>query len=388
MSAVELPRALARHGADALASDAPARLERLRPFHTLDALRGVAALVVLLFHAGFFFGIAPPAEGYLAVDLFFAMSGFVIAYRYEADLQRGLGFVAFVALRLRRLYPLFLLGTILGVLPAILAVALGHTDPLHEGAVEALPLALLMLPSHALAFARQEVYPLNFVAWSLALELLVNVAWAATHRVWTIRNLGWLLSAAALCLGLVAWANGSLNVGYDWDNAFGGLPRVVYGFGVGILLFKLRDLRLGVVLPRVPWWALVVLVPALLFVDPSRFGPAWARPLFDLVFITLIVPTIVRAAIASEPSPAARGVCALAGLYSYVLYSLHVGFVGLYLRLEDRLHLDLSTTSPARALAFAAGLAVLCVVAHVGYDKPVRRRLARWGTPVRAATGG
>ena len=359
----------------------PHALGRLRTFHTLDALRGVAALVVLFFHAGFFFGVAPPAEGYLAVDLFFAMSGFVIAYRYEADLARGLGLGAFVALRLRRLYPLFLLGTILGLLPALAAVVGGHADRSHEGMLAAFPLALLMLPAHTVYPAIRELYPLNFVSWSLALELIINVAWAASHRVWTVRNLVCLLAFSLALLIVTALANGSLNVGYNWETLFGGLPRVVYGFGFGVLLFKLRDLRS--LLPRVPWWVLVVLVPALLVLDPTRLGVAWARPVFDIVFVAAVVPAIVRAAVSTEPAPAARGLCARAGVFSYVLYSLHIGFIGLYLRLEDRLHFDITTTSPPRAIAFAAGLVALCWVAHVGYDKPVRRWLGGRRMPLR-----
>ena len=374
--------ASATHGLDALATDRTGTLARLRTFHTLDALRGVAALIVLFFHAGFFFGVAPPAEGYLAVDLFFAMSGFVIAYRYEDDLAKGLSVGAFMALRLRRLYPLFLLGTVLGVLPALASLAGGHPDTLHEGLLAAFPFALFMLPSHTVAAELKDFYPLNFVSWSLALELLVNVAWAATYRFWTVRHLVHLLVASLLCLCVIAFANGSLNVGYDWDNALGGLPRVAYGFGFGVLLFKLRDTRLS--LPRVPWWGLVALVPALLVLDPAWLG-AWARPLFDILFVALVVPTIVRAALVNEPPPAARGLCALAGVLSYVLYSLHIGYVGLFLRLEERLHLDLSTTSPLRAVSFAVGLAALCWVAHVCYDKPIRRWLGSWRMPLRQA---
>ena len=382
MSAAEA--AVRTHGIDALAPEMPAALARLRTFHTLDALRGVAALVVLLFHTGFFFGIAPPAEGYLAVDLFFAMSGFVIAYRYEADLARGLSLGGFVAVRLRRLYPLFLLGTLLGLLPSLIALAGGHIDRLHQATIAAFPMALLMLPSHAVAFARQDFYPLNFVSWSLALELVVNVAWGASYRVWQVRNIVYVLVAAACCLVVIAVTNGSLNVGYDWDNALGGLPRVIYGFGFGVLLFKLKDMR--VALPRVPWWALVLAVPALLFLDPTWLGIAWARPVFDLVFVTLLAPAIVGAAILSEPPRVARGLCALAGLYSYVLYSLHIGYVGLYLRFEERMHLDLSTTSPARGVAFGVGLAALCWVAHAGYDRPVRCWLSSLRTPFRQAS--
>ena len=394
MSAVTLERAPALHGADAAVAESPARLARVRTFHTLDALRGVAAIVVLQFHAAFFFGLAPPAEGYLAVDLFFVMSGFIIAYRYDEDLRRGLRVRDFLALRLIRLYPLFLLGTVLGLVPALAAVVAGHSDHLHEGVVASFPLAVMMLPSHLAWPDLYEVYPLNYVSWSLALEIVVNLAYAASHRVWGLRNLVVLVVAAFVCLCVAAIAYGSLNIGYEWPSAPGGLPRVVFGFSLGVLIFRLRAERPAT--PRVPWWLLVVIVPVLLYLDPLRFAPTAFRPFWDLLVVGLAVPLVVVAAIANEPPKAAQGACALAGVFSYVLYSLHAPFIGLFLRGEERLHLDLDTISPLRSLSFAAVLAVACILAHLAWDKPIRRRLAarrRGGAssaarPGRLAIGG
>ena len=375
MSAVTLERAPAAHGADATRAETPARLARLRTFHTLDALRGVAAIVVLLFHAAFFFGLAPPAEGYLAVDLFFVMSGFIIAYRYDDDLRRGLKVGDFLVLRLIRLYPLFLLGAVLGLLPALVAVAAGHADRVHEGLVASFPLALLMLPSRWAFPDLTVAYPLNYVSWSLALEIVVNVAYAATHRAWSIRNLALLVAAAFVGLCVAAFAYGSLNIGFEWANAPGGLPRIVFGFGLGVLIFRLSNGRTSV---RVPWWLLVALVPVVLYLDPLRFAPAEFRPVWDLAIVALVVPALVVAAIANEPPKTAQNACALAGVFSYVLYSLHAPFIGLFLRGEERLHLDLDTISPLRSFAFAGCLVGLCVLAHVAWDKPLRRRLGAW----------
>ena len=125
MSALVDGRGVAHHGADA--SIAPVRI---RTFHTLDALRGVAAAAVLLFHAAFMYAIAPPAEGQLAVDLFFVMSGFIIAYRYDRDFARGMAVSAFVRLRLVRLYPLFFLGLVLGAVPPLAAFVTGAPNPM------------------------------------------------------------------------------------------------------------------------------------------------------------------------------------------------------------------------------------------------------------------
>ncbi len=366
-------------------ADASATLARYRTFHTLDALRGVAAIAVLLFHAAFFVEIAPPAEGYLAVDLFFVMSGFVIAYRYDVDLRNGLaghgvggqgmGVRGFLAVRLIRLYPLFLLGALLGALPAFVALATSHAEPVHRGLAESLPFALVMLPSRLALPHIGEVYPLNYVSWSLALEILANVAYAATFQFWTVRRLAALVALAVCGLVVAARAYGSLDAGYDWANIWGGLPRIVFGFGMGVLLYRLHALRPFRALA--PWWLLLMLALAMLFVDPTRVGPASIKPYWDVALVVLVVPAIVIGAVSVEPPKALRGICALAGVFSYVVYSLHAPFIGLFLRGEERLHLDLRTTSPSKAIAFVVLLAALCVVAHLAYDKPIRVRLAR-----------
>jgi peptidoglycan/LPS O-acetylase OafA/YrhL len=371
-----------RHGQDVQRSGAPAALARARTFHTLDALRGVAALSVVLFHCAFIYGIAPPAEGQIAVDLFFVMSGFIIAYRYDADLAAGLTVARFTRLRLIRLYPLFFLGSVLGALPAAMAIASGHGDGFHAELVESFPLAIFMLPSHLAAPRMGELYPLNYVAWSLALEIIVNIAYAATHRFWTTRRL--VVAIAAGFLGLVgcAIAYGTLSIGFDWANAPGGCVRILFGFAMGVLIFRLASRERGAFTP--PWWVLLVVASLVFFVDPAKVcGAAWFKPLWELVAVSVVVPAIVVAAIRTEPPREVQGACALAGLFSYVLYSLHVPFVGFFLRGEDRLHLGTRVQSSSEALVFTILLVALCVVAHAAYDKPVRRGLSRFRSGTR-----
>src|ERR1700761_1914630 len=85
-----------------------------RKFETLDGLRGIAALAVVLYHLPLpLHALAP--RGYLAVDLFFLMSGFVVAAAYEERLLSGLSTAAFALVRLKRLWPLYGLGVVLGV---------------------------------------------------------------------------------------------------------------------------------------------------------------------------------------------------------------------------------------------------------------------------------
>jgi len=229
-----------------------------------------------------------------------------------------------------------------------------------------------------------EFYPLNYVSWSLALEILVNLAYAATYRVWTNGRLAVLVAIGFVGLCAAAAAYGSLNIGYDWGNWIGGLPRILFGFALGILLFRRYAAR--PFKPRVPWWLPVVLVPAAFFFDPGSLHVAGLKPVWDVVLVTVFVPAIVIAAIGREPPKAAQGICALAGVFSYVLYSLHAPCVGLFLRAEDRLHLDVTTTSPGKAIVLTVFLVAACLIGHFAYDKPVRSRLTRLRTAWRLGT--
>ena len=358
------------HGIDAGLAVTSPTVARIRAFHTLDALRGVAALAIVFFHAAFVYGLAPPAEGQIAVDLFFVMSGFIIAYRYDTDLRRGLGVRRFALIRLIRLYPLFLLGTVLGVLPTLIAVLAGRGDALHRGLIESFPLALVMLPSRFALPTMQELYPLNYVAWSLALEIVVNIAYAATFRFWSVRHLVIVIASAFVGLCVCAGVYGRLKYGYAWPQVPVGLVRVVYGFAMGVLIFRLHAERPVAI--RVPWWLLLAAAVSIFVFDPPAYRQVW-----EVFAVGVLVPAIVVAAVVSEPPRALRPACAVAGIFSYVLYSLHAPFVGLFLRGENRVHLDLHVQTPTEAATFTALILALCVVAHVAYDQPVRRWLTR-----------
>ncbi|MWV27318.1 acyltransferase family protein [Erythrobacter sp. GH3-10] len=155
-------------------------LGRNERYHTLDAIRGVAAIVVAYYHflagAGYLGFGQPWIQGYLAVDLFFALSGFVIALSYEDKLRDGMGVGTFMMRRIIRLYPLFFLGLILGGGFLVLRAMLGATPDysVSEVALE-FGANLFMLPT-----LRQDwLFPLNIPAWSLFFRS------AGEHRVRT-----------------------------------------------------------------------------------------------------------------------------------------------------------------------------------------------------------
>ena len=145
-------------------------------FHTLDGLRGIAALAVVSLHTKDVMGGLPFPRAYLAVDLFFIMSGIVIAYAYDRRLAGEMTARQFMLARLVRLYPLYILGTVIFTAGIAIGLASGIPFELWNGDKllwAALP-AFFMLPSYAEGFST--LYPLNGPTWSLMLDLCVNCA--------------------------------------------------------------------------------------------------------------------------------------------------------------------------------------------------------------------
>ena len=156
-------------------------------YDTLDALRGLAALAVMLDHFTQHYGglrLFPSSP--LAVDLFFCLSGFVIAHAYQQRIADGLSFWGFMRLRLLRLYPAWLMGCGIGAISLVGLMVAGLTTLAPEQAVAASILNLLNLPYVGVhvtqIFAARipaDIFPLNDPGWSLFFEYCVNMVFFA-----------------------------------------------------------------------------------------------------------------------------------------------------------------------------------------------------------------
>lgn len=201
---------------------------------SLDGLRGVAAIAVMLFHVGQSYQSPLMASGYLAVDLFFILSGFVLAKRYTKELAGGLGTKAFMLARLERLYPIFLVGVVIGLFRSLGAMALGvDAAPTSLELVRQLALNGLILPD---VFSDRTLFPLNTPAWSLFFEFVVNLLFAAALYRFNHRKLAALvgISYAIMLFGLIG--HGTLDIGWSRSEMLYGLARATAGFGAGMLL--------------------------------------------------------------------------------------------------------------------------------------------------------
>ena len=193
-------------------------LTETRVFHTLDGMRGVAAIAVALLHTPSFtqvpwFGAKDALQcAFLGVDLFFVLSGFVIAHAYEQRLLAGMRLTTFLKLRAHRLAPLYILGLAMAV-AQIAASRLVHANVWTPADLAIVALGALVLVPVPIFGLHQVLYLLNPATWTLTAEMLVNLFYALTARHLTTGRLMGLCATAAAVLLWVAWRFQSIDLG-------------------------------------------------------------------------------------------------------------------------------------------------------------------------------
>lgn len=342
-------------------------------FAVLDGMRGLAALVVITDHvySETLTGLLPGR--YLAVDFFFALSGFILAHVYGRRLADGLSFVSFMRARVVRLYPLYLLGTLIGAAALAYAAAAGARPFQPSQIAVALPFALVWLPTPtAVLDYYGALFPLNGPAWSLFFEIAVNAAFALLPlRLNRVALLAIVVVSGALLIP-IALAFGRLDVGFSWTNFAAGFPRVAYGFFVGVLVYRMRGVWR---IPALPAWAPFLGLLAV-FMIPAPGGP---RPIYELVAVLVLMPALVAVAAETRVSGRAYRLCVLLGLLSYGIYALHVPLWNVIELTLDAS--DVRLPGAALVLLVAATATGAAAAAHWLYDAPVRRRLSRPRAP-------
>ena len=218
-------------------------------YELLDGLRGVAALLVICYHIFEGFATSPVDQrfnhGYLAVDFFFLLSGFVIGYAYDDRWKRGMRCRDFIRRRLIRLHPMVILGAVFGAAAFWLQGSVRWDGtPVSAGMLLlALLCGMVLLPvwpgaGHEVR-GNGEMYPLNGPSWSLFFEYLGNLLYAFLLRRLPTRLLALVvvLSGSALTLFAVCDLSGYGHLGVGWTladyNLPGGLLRMLFCFRGG-----------------------------------------------------------------------------------------------------------------------------------------------------------
>ena len=394
-------------------------------YEILDGLRGVAAMLVVAFHLlETYYHMEPDQpinHGYLAVDFFFALSGFVIGYAYDDRWRptpgpsrggRGVNSLTlwtFFKRRLVRLHPMLMFGTLFGALMFYFEGDVPGWESVHQTPWWMLVMVMLWgftlipLPNKFDIRGWQEMHPLNNAQWSLMWEYIANVLYALVirhFRRWML-CLFVLLSAGltvCLCLNIDLFGVLSENpyaytvIGgwsLDPDQIVIAVTRLFYPFFMGLLLsrmftgadggrkmFKLESFRV-----RGGFWWCALAVIVLLCVP--RLGGAdmeqlWKNGLYEAFVIIACFPLIVALGAGSKVTgERGQAVCRFLGDISYPLYVTHYPLIYFQMSFAAS-HPDLPASTK---IAFSVSLFILAIfVAYASlklYDLPVREWLKK-----------
>jgi peptidoglycan/LPS O-acetylase OafA/YrhL len=355
-------------------------------YEVLDGLRGVAALLVVAFHiletndhAIRFDQIVN--HGYLAVDFFFLLSGFVVAYAYD-DRWPRMSQWDFYKRRLIRLQPMIVMGSLIGA--ALFYFQRGPVFPLVAATpswkmlvVMLFGCTLLPLPYQFDIRGWDEMHPLNGPAWSLFFEYVANIFYALGLRKLSTRWLSLLTGLSALFLiHLLVTGEGDAIGGWTLNRAqlHIGFARLLYPFLAGMLL-----MRSGKRIHVQHGFYLCSLLLVISFSLP-RFGGSnhlWINGLYEAFCIIILFPVIVAIGAGNrDASTASDRLCRSLGDISYPLYMTHYPLIYIYTAwISQRPQSLVGRTAWGILLWFAAlGIAYACLKL---YDQPIRAWLSR-----------
>ena len=363
-------------------------------YEILDGLRGVAALLVVFYHI--FEGLSFAAggtvittinHGYLAVDFFFILSGFVIGYAYDDRWGRSLTLGNFFKRRLIRLHPMIVMGAVLGVVFYVLqgSVMWDGTRVATSMVMLALLCALFFIPAAPGSCydirGNAEMFPLNGPSWSLFFEYIGNLLYALfIHRlgnkaltalvVLTGAGLAWFMLFDVVGYGMIG-------VGWTLDglNFFGGLLRMLFPFSLGMLLAR----KFQPVKVRGAFWICSAVLLVLFCVPYIEGQPVVSlNGLYESVCIFLIFPALVWLGASGKTTDRrSTQICKFSGDISFPLYAVHYPVMYLfYSWLIENKYYTFGEIWPM-ALVVYVGSVLLAYAALKLYDEPVRKWLTK-----------
>ena len=362
-------------------------------YELLDGLRGVAALFVVWYHVfeGFAFAGGTSIDtfnhGYLAVDFFFILSGFVISYAYDDRWSGKMSMIDFFKRRLIRLHPMIIMGALIGCVTFLLQGSVkwnGSETPLSWVCIAFL-LTCFFIPAYPGASyeirGNGEMFPLAGPAWSLFFEYIGNICYAIFIRRLSTRLLAVWVTLCGICLSLFAIFNlsgyESIGVGWTLDtiNFLGGFIRMIFPFSMGMLLARIfKPIRI-----RGIFW-MIALVLFILFSAPffPSVNGVCLNGVYEMFCIIIAFPVLVWLGASGITSDKiSTNVCRFLGDLSYPLYLVHYPIMYLfYAWLIDNKLYTLSETWPVVACVYLLNI-LLAYTALKLYDEPVRKWLIR-----------
>ena len=289
-------------------------------YDILDGLRGVAALTVVCFHLFEAYATSHLDQqinhGYLAVDFFFILSGFVVGYAYD-DRWKSMKASSFM-------------------------------------------------------------YPLNGPSWSLFFEYIGNILYVIFIHKLSTKALTALVVISGCCLAIFSIFGplGDMCVGFSMNfiDMIGGSLRLMFSFSLGLLMSRIFS---PTKIKGAFWIAGLAIIAVAAVPRLGGSENLWVNGIYDILCAAVIFPLLVYIGASGKTTDRiSSSICKFLGDISYPLYMVHYPFIYLYYAWVKNNNLTFTQSLPGAA-AVVIGSMVLAYICLKIYDEPVRKYLTR-----------
>lgn len=362
-------------------------LDSKQHFKILDALRGVAAITVVFFHVLEVYSGGDHIKqfinhGYLAVDFFFMLSGYVMAHAYD-DRWDKMSLKDFFKRRIIRLHPMILLGMTIGAL----CFYYGESDYFPKIAdtsiwqlllITVIGYTLIPVPPSMDIRGWNEMHPLNGPAWSLFLEYIANILHALVLRKLSKTVLSILVFIAAVALIHLAVTSPKGDIIGGWstepEQLRIGFTRLLFPYMAGMLLR--RSVK---VVPTKNTFLLSALLLVTILSIPriGGYDHLWANGLYDALSVILVFPIIIYLGATGEvKGKFTDRICTFLGDISYPIYIIHFPFAYIFYAWVTNNNIPIG-----QGIIVGTGIFLFTLILSYAslklYDEPLRRWLAK-----------
>lgn len=359
-------------------------------YELLDGLRGVAAFAVIWYHFFEAFATTPVDQrmnhGYLAVDFFFVLSGFVIGYAYDGRWRNnGMSAGQFMLRRVIRLHPLVIFSLVLGAIAYMIqgSVRWDGTPMPISMLLPAMLLGLFLIPvpagTNADVRGNGEMFPLNGPSWSLFFEYIGSILYAVWLHKLSRKALTavTVLSGIGLAMILLCNSSGFYHLGVGWSMAewgfLGGFLRLSFSFSIGLLMSRnFKKFRI-----RGAFWICSALILAILSCPyiSTNDNPSILNAVYDCICTLIAFPAIVYiGACGTTTDKISTKLCDFSGKLSYPIYIIHYPVMYLFYAWIWNNGLNFDSVWPVCTGIFL-GLILFAWAVMKWYDEPVRNWL-------------
>ena len=304
-------------------------------------------------------------HGFLAVDFFFCLSGFVIGYAYDDRIAK-MGIVEFFKSRIIRLHPLVIAGSVLGLLAFLFDPFGGHPELYSAGKIGlAFLCSVLLVPLPVIADRGFNLFSFNAPSWSLFWEYVANIVYAVVLYKIGRRYLLLLTVFAAGAICLVCYQSGNLLGGWSGPTFWDGSARISYSFLAGLLIYRSN----WIIKNKLGFTGLAILL-FLAFLIPVTKWNWLSEPLIVLFYF----PLLIALGAGAKLTPGLNKLCVFSGKISYPLYMTHYAVLWMF----GNYYIAHKPGTMQLTFIITAGLILLVGAAYlvmIVYDMPVRKYL-------------